>query len=230
VASLGGFVSLASAMAWPLATLVISFLFRDDIGHMLGRMGRLKYRDLELTFGADLRQAEELARSIPSAPAPAPASASALPSPATGATKGAVLLEVEASGPNDLGGEIIGKPRGPGRRLADREREGLAQLAGRSPRDAVFEAWAAIGQGLVKAAATRGDRRAPAPLRVEDAARFLVDRGWLVGPEAQLVERLRAIRDRVADLAGPPPTPEEARRYVALALPVAARLENLGRG
>lgn len=200
---MNGFVLLSGALAWPMATLGIVLMFRHDLKAMLARVGRVKYRDVEVTFRDDLRQAEVLARSVPA--------------------QGRLVLEVEPGGPGpDFGGAIIGG-------LAPVPRpEGLDRLAARSPRDAVLEAWSAVGKALLKAAATLGDRRAPAPTRAEDAARFLADRGWLAGPEAQLVESLRRLRDRVADHDDLVPSAEEARRFVDLALPLAARVEKLG--
>jgi len=213
-----GFVSLMNALAWPVATLGIACLFRREIRAAMGRVGQFKYRDLEVTFREELRQAETLARALPTA---APLMAS---SPG-----GRVVLEAETSEPPELGGVILAEPKGPtGRPAPAIGRDALDRLAARSPRDAVLESWAAVGHALVKAAATLGDRRAPAPTRAEDAARFLVDRGWLAGPEARLVDRLRALRDRAADPHDPDPGPDEARRYVDLAWPLAARIEALG--
>ena len=70
-------VVVRSRSSWPLATLLIALIFRQDVGKALGRVGQFKYRDLELTFRDDLRQAEQLARAIPPP-----------------ASKGSVVLEV----------------------------------------------------------------------------------------------------------------------------------------
>jgi len=198
---------MVGALAWPLATLGVMLLFRQDLKAMFARVGHVKYREVEVSFRDDLRQAEALARSIP--------------------TQGRVVLEVEPgeSGPS-LGGPIIGGlgPAAPRHQSHD----GLDLLAARSPRDAVLDAWASVGQALLKAAVTLGDRRAPAPLRADSAARYLVDRGWLAGPEAQLVERLRMLHDRMAQVDDLIPSADEARRFVELALMLACRIESLG--
>ncbi len=210
---MNGFVSLIGSMAWPLASLSIAYLFRHEVRLALGRVGRVKYRDFEMTFHEDLHQAESLAKAI--APGPAPR----------------VVLEVGQGEPIELAGSMIGDLGGvvvasivpPGSRGG----EGLARIAARSPREAMLGGWDEVGRALLAASARLGDRRAPSPTRAVDALDSLVARGWLAGPEARLIERLRAIRDRVArlDEASPAPTPDEARRYLDLALPAAARLD-----
>ena len=209
-----------SALAWPAATVVMAILFRNEIRASLGRLGQVKYRDLEVTFRDDLRHAEALAQAIP-----------AIAGPTITPLLGRVNLEANpVGGEDDLGGVILADPQSSGG-LADpaatQARDALDRLAARSPRDAVLEAWSEIGQALVKSATRLGDRRAPAPTRAEDAARFLADRGWLPAPMARLVEKLRALRDRaLADHRAP--TTDEALRYLDLALPVAAKIARLG--
>ena len=198
--ALNGFVSMINALAWPIATIGLALLFRVEVKSAIARIGHLKYRELEVSFGGELKQAEALARS-----APAP---------------GRMVLEVEPGSPAPT---VCGEPRP----VSPVQGE-LQRLASRSPRAAVLEAWSAVGQALVKAAAKLGDRRAPAPLRAEDACRYLIDRGWLTGPDAQLVERVRALRDKVAHAEDVTPTADEARRFVDLALPLVGRIEALG--
>lgn len=220
-----GFVSLMNALAWPAATLVMAILFRREIGAALGRLGHVKYRDLEVNFRDDLRQAEVLAQAIPAVVGPAPAPALAL-------APGRVRLEAaEAGGEDDLGGMILADPHVPTARHeppAARGRGAFDRLAARSPRDAVLDAWSEVSQALIRSATALGDRRAHAPVVAEDAARALADRGHLPGPEARLVERLHALRDRAARGDDHPPTADDARRYVDLALPLAARIATLG--
>jgi hypothetical protein len=202
--ALNGFVSMINALAWPIATVGLALLFRRDVKSMIARIGHLKYRDVEVTFRDDLQKAEALARSIPSPPR--------------------VVLEAESgSSAPKLGGEIIGghKPASPIQGELDR-------LASLSPREAVLEAWSIVGQALIKASSKLGDRRAPAPIRAEDASRYLIDRGWLAGPEAQLVDRLRALRDKVAHTEEIAPSVDEARRFVELSLSLVSRIETLG--
>ena len=98
-----------------VATLVIALIFRRDVGQVLGRIGQVRYRDLELTFRDDLRQAEPLARSIPP--------------PA--ATKAPVLLEVAPDEAKPLGGRLIVTPS------AGEGQPSAAELTGGSPREAV---------------------------------------------------------------------------------------------
>jgi hypothetical protein len=195
---------MINALAWPIATVGLALLFRREVNSMIARIGQLKYRDVEVTFRDDLHKAEALARSIPAQPR--------------------AILEAESgSSAPMLGGEIIGglKPVSP-------IRDELDRLASKSPREAVLEAWSMVGQALIKASSKLGDRRAPAPIRAEDASRYLIDRGWLAGPEAQLVERLRVLRDKVAHAEEIAPSVDEARRFVELALPLVSRIETLG--
>ena len=81
---------------------------------------------------------------------------------------------------------------------------------------------------MVHASTVLGDRRAPAPLRVDAAARFLVDRGWIGGVEGHLIDRLRLLADRVERNEGTPIDPDDARRFVQLATPLIARVAALG--
>ncbi len=206
-------IPLLAVMAWPLASLLIAYLFRHEVRLALGRVGQVKYRDFEMTFHEDLHQAETLAKTI--APVAAPR----------------VVLELGNGEPVELAGSMIGEIGGvvvasivpPSARGA----EALERIAARSPREAMLGAWDEVGRSLLAASARLGDRRGPLPNRAVDAIKSLVGRGWLAGPEAKLVEQLRAIRDRVAGLdeVSKAPTPEEARRYIDLALPAAARLD-----
>ncbi len=117
------------ALAWPLVTLAIALIFRRDVTQALGRMGRFKYHDLEVTFRQDLRQAEELARKLP------PASQSAK-------ADDSVILELHP-GQNQ---PLI-------RRFSDvdsggKQRQSLLKLAEQSPRQAIETAWAHVGETL----------------------------------------------------------------------------------
>ena len=204
-------MTLSAPLAWPLATLLIAVIFRHDLGRAMGRLGQLKYRDLEVTFRDDLHQAEELARSIPS---PAP--------------RAAIMLEVDVDEAKPLVGRLIGGTSTPPT-MTPESRESLLDLAARAPREAVETAWGLVGRALVRSAKASGDRRASAGLANSDvAARYLVDRGRLTGVEGVLIRLLRTLRDRSARLDQPPPSPDEARRFVELATKMASRIDDHG--
>ena len=203
-------MTLFSTLAWPLASLAIALMFRKEVTLALGRVGRFKYRDLEVTFREDLRQAEELARSMPAPP-----------------VKGPIVLELDPGESKPLlVGRLIGDltppdapPEGP---------ESLLKLAASSPREAVERAWFVVGRALVRAARALGNRGDSGVSTPDLAARFLHDRGRLAGPEGLLVGLLRTLRDRAARTDQHPPTPDEARRFVDLALKTVSRIEGRG--
>lgn len=118
------------ALAWPLVTLAIALIFRHDVTRALGRIGRFKYHDLEITFRQELCHAEELARKLP------PPTAS---SPAPKADD-SIILELHP-----------GQDQPFFRRFSDvetrvKERRSLLQLAERSPRKAIESAWDQLGE------------------------------------------------------------------------------------
>ena len=57
-------VALISAIAWPVAAIWISYLFRGEIRGLVSRMSRLKYKDMEATFEKELKAAEVKAEAI----------------------------------------------------------------------------------------------------------------------------------------------------------------------
>jgi hypothetical protein len=116
------FLTLFGLLVWPLATLLIALIFRRDLSQALGRVGTVKYHDLELTFREDLHQAEELARSIPP-----PASESP------------VVLEVAHEEAEPLGGHLIVPLSSSAR--SPRRRDLTKDLTGSRPREAVEAAW-----------------------------------------------------------------------------------------
>jgi len=89
-------VTLLSPWIWPLFTLILALIFRKDVSHALARVGRVKYRDLELTFHEDLTHAEELAQSLASLP--------------TSSGPGKVLLEAMHDEPRPLVGRLLVSP------------------------------------------------------------------------------------------------------------------------
>ncbi len=209
MAALDWYVSLLGAVAWPLSTLVIALLFRQDVKRALGRIGQFRYRDLEINFRAELHQAETLARSIPAPP-----------------PKDPVLLEIDPGETKPFGGPFVGNPSVSVVGSEDRER--LVNLAKSSPREAVAGAWDVAAQALVRTAQALADRKMSGLLNADSALKFLVDRGWLTGPEAMLVGLLRTLKDRAGHQQETAPTADEARRYVGLVLDLATKIEARG--
>ena len=228
VTTVSGFIELISALAWPSAVMAIAFLFRHEVRGVLGRLGQFKYAGVEMTFRDDLRDAETLAHALPETSAAADLTQAAR-----------VQLEVGASEATEIMGTMVGhetttmttvlvaspvrgEPR-PGRSI-----ESFLRLCGESPREGILEAWADLRATLIRAAALLGDRRSPAPVRVEGAIRFLVDRGWINSIEGRLVERLRGMAGQIEGRDGTPVSFEDARRFVELVVPMIGRVGSLG--
>ncbi len=66
--------SIFGSFAWPLAAIIVAFLFRKALNQLLPGLDRLKYKDLELEFRKDLAEAEKALK---------PTSQPALPSKST---------------------------------------------------------------------------------------------------------------------------------------------------
>lgn len=128
-------LSLLMALAWPVVTLAIALIFRQDVTRALSRVGRLKYHDLEVTFQQDLHEAEELARSLP-------------PPPPASRSKDSIVLELSPARE-----QPFVRPSSP-YETPSRESEALGKLAEQSPRTAIEKAWNRLSQAL-----ERGDRR-----------------------------------------------------------------------
>ncbi|MNF27232.1 hypothetical protein D3C85_371880 [compost metagenome] len=56
--------SVVSSLAWPGAVITIVFLLKTPLGNLLPTLRNLKYKDLELDFGKELRKAEEKASQV----------------------------------------------------------------------------------------------------------------------------------------------------------------------
>src|SRR5438876_2113628 len=76
--ALSAIVELVKALAWPVSVFAIIFLLRKAIQGLIDsiREGRVKYKDLEVTFKRDLQQARQSIETLPQKPVPA------LPAPA----------------------------------------------------------------------------------------------------------------------------------------------------
>ena len=191
-------ISMLGSLAWPLATLALALIFREDLKKAMGRVGQVKYRDLELTFRDDLRQAEALAKSIPPLPP----------------SKNAPVLEVDVHEGKTLTGHLIG----------DYPAIESPTTTG-STREAIDDAWKGVVRALLRAATVPGDRRASSHLDPAVAARVLVDQGRLPATGSLLVAHLRALRDRANRPDEPDPSADDARRFGELSRHLAASIE-----
>ena len=225
-----GLIALIDALAWPMAMMAISMLFRHEVRGILARLGQFKYAGLEMTFRDELRDAETLARAIPRPEVHLDTASAAK-----------VQLEVAPDTGTDLGGTLVSAEgltttsvlvASPTRTESADLRQGapVHRVWGDTPRSGVLKSWDELRRGLLQAATHLGDRRAPAPVRVEGAVRFLVERGWVSGVEGQLIERLRALAEQVEGDVGTPVSRDEARRFVDLAVPLIGRIGGLGGG
>jgi hypothetical protein len=62
--------SLIKSLAWPITLVILVFLFRVPIRRALLSLTRLKYKDLELDFGQELKQLKKEAKAIDITPQP----------------------------------------------------------------------------------------------------------------------------------------------------------------
>jgi hypothetical protein len=63
--------SLVGSLAWPATLVIAIFVLRDPITRALLTLTRLRYKDLELDFGHELKQLEKKARALDIPPQPA---------------------------------------------------------------------------------------------------------------------------------------------------------------
>ncbi|HUI90625.1 MAG TPA: DUF4145 domain-containing protein [Chitinivibrionales bacterium] len=57
---------IISATAWPLVTGIALLIFKNELAKILGRIARVKYKDVELDFEKFSQQAKELHREVES--------------------------------------------------------------------------------------------------------------------------------------------------------------------
>ena len=60
--------SLAASFAWPITVLALAILLRIPLTRLLLALTHLKYKDIELDFGKQLRELEKQAKEINIAP------------------------------------------------------------------------------------------------------------------------------------------------------------------
>lgn len=56
---------IVSSMAWPALVIIILLIFKTELAKIVQRLGRVKYKDLELEFDKVKLQAEELHKDMP---------------------------------------------------------------------------------------------------------------------------------------------------------------------
>lgn len=58
------FAAIVSAVAWPASVVTLVVLLRRPLSQILTMLTKLRYKDLELDFGRELKQIEEQAKAI----------------------------------------------------------------------------------------------------------------------------------------------------------------------
>lgn len=58
------FVEIIKALAWPVASIWLGYIFRSEFGQLLNRMSSFKYKDVEASFERKLAEAEDNAKRI----------------------------------------------------------------------------------------------------------------------------------------------------------------------
>ena len=171
-------------MVWPLAIFLIALIFRKDVSVALGRIGQVKYRDLELTFREDLHNAEQLARSIP---------------PAAG--KASVLLEVADDESRPLVGRLIVSPSPSEESRSDSTAPVAMDLG--QPREAIEAAWVHLTRSLARSSKRKKSPASTNPKvdAVVSLLRTLRDRAArpeLPEPSAEDARRFVELANRIA--------------------------------
>lgn len=64
------FVEIIKALAWPVASIWLGYIFRSEFGQLLNRMSSFKYKDVEASFERELAEAEDNAKRITISAAP----------------------------------------------------------------------------------------------------------------------------------------------------------------
>lgn len=62
--------AVIGVIAWPATVIFLVFILRKPVGQVLLTLTKLKYKDLELDFGRELKQIEEQAKAIDVLPTP----------------------------------------------------------------------------------------------------------------------------------------------------------------
>ena len=58
------FSSVIDSLAWPIAVIFIVFMLKKPLGTLLPKLRNLKYKDLELDFGKELKKIEDKAKKV----------------------------------------------------------------------------------------------------------------------------------------------------------------------
>ena len=174
-------------LVWPIAAVCMALIFRRDLGQAMGRVGKLKYRELELTFREDLHEVERLVKVMPTP---------------------AVLPELAGDEGEPLCGRLIVSSINVVEPAEHGQNPPVESDLG--PREAVEVAWSRVAGSLAEVGRV-GERR-----------------HW-PGPEGRAVGLLRDLRDRASRPDQPPPSAEDARRYVAAAHRLGSRIDEIRR-
>lgn len=57
-------IRFLEVLVWPVTVIILMLVFRSQIAAVILRLSKLKYRDLEVEFGKELRKAEQSAQEV----------------------------------------------------------------------------------------------------------------------------------------------------------------------
>ena len=202
------FIELVKNLSWPVVILGVATLFRVELKESFGRIVSLRYRNIELNFGAGLLAAKAIVTAAEASP-PASATASAT-------TPSTVLHELDA-GPSAAMAVVS---------VDVDEAARIGRLAEVSPRAAIAESWHEVEVAAAEVARSLG---LPYPV---EGLKGLVEKGVLPSPVRDLADCLRAMRDRIKG-EGPMLdaylAPDQALHFADLSRSLAAHLNAFAR-
>jgi hypothetical protein len=189
---------IIKGLAWPAVVLTLLLVLRRPIADLLPLVRKLRYKEFEAQFGARLEEVETLKAET----------APALPEPAAPAQPG--------------------EPPGAFRRPSTDVLSLALQLAEKSPRAAILEAWLGV-ESAAKSAVKRLGLVAITPRSLLDVIRTLDKSNALDAAQIAMLHELRSLRNDAAHSAEVALSTETAIRYVALAESLKEHLDALGR-
>jgi hypothetical protein len=181
---------IVSSVAWPVATIAILLIFRNEVAKIVQRLAHLKYKDLELDFDKVKQQAEELHQEVLG-------ERPAEKSPALTSLEDQVLDAIE-----------------------------------KAPSASILLAWSALETTMASAVARLAiSPESPSYRSPMHNIEMLTRYGGLSGKNANLINEMRMLRDKVAHERDPmmPITQDQARNYANISRDMIQHLEQLKR-
>lgn len=204
--------SLVQALAWPMAAVVLIILLRKPLGSLLPMMRKLRYKDLEADFGAELmvleRRADDAGLLLP-----------------------AETAEPEPAGSSAERDEVRKQRDEPSRRGSSVEVpliQYVERVADKSPEKAMSEASTRLARAVRALYATTGRGFGTT---IENITHDLLGLGLISDGTAEIILQLESINHRAflsrIDDDIPAPTAAEAREFARLVERVIGTLDDL---